>query len=167
MHNTPHTEEAKQKIREKQKAWRKTKRYELFVERQRKRAKKSPTKFKKGHESFTDGANLIGQQAGDTHWNWHGGITPEAIRVRGTAAYIKWRKDIYNRDDYTCQSCKKRGGYLEADHYPIPFTVLFAKKDWKTMWDINNGRTLCRSCHDKTKQHWRKYYDKTTYTLLG
>mgnify|MGYP001591433021 CR=1 FL=1 len=62
------------------------------------------------------------------------------------------------RDDYTCQICKQRGGVLNADHYPIPFSKLFeefqkaggAADDFAPFWDINNGRTLCVSCHKAT-----------------
>ena len=150
----PHSEKTKKKIREKQEAWRKSDKYKFFIERQRKRGKNSPTKFKNGHKPYTSGKNLIGLQVGQDHWNWKGGITPEVIRLRGTAKYIKWRKATFERDNYTCQDCGERGVYLEADHYPISFSILFKEKNWKTMWDINNGRTLCRKCHDKTK--WKK-----------
>lgn len=56
-----------------------------------------------------------------------------------------WRKAVFDRDDYTCQICFRRGGYLEADHI----------KPWayfrELRFEITNGRTLCRRCHDKTK----------------
>lgn len=57
----------------------------------------------------------------------------------------KWRKAIFSRDDYTCQICTVRGTYLEADHI----------KPWaffpELRFELSNGRTLCRPCHDKTK----------------
>lgn len=60
---------------------------------------------------------------------------------RRTPEYIKWRKAVYERDDYTCQICGKRGGTLNAHHIKH-----FAKnKDLRT--DINNGITLCEDCH--------------------
>lgn len=56
-----------------------------------------------------------------------------------------WRKAVFERDDYTCQMCGLRGTYLEADHI----------KPWAYFpdlrFEISNGRTLCRPCHDKTK----------------
>lgn len=57
----------------------------------------------------------------------------------------KWREAVFNRDDFTCQCCMTRGGYLEADHIRpwAFFTVL--------RFELSNGRTLCRPCHDKTK----------------
>ena len=57
----------------------------------------------------------------------------------------EWRRAIFSRDDFTCQMCKTRGSYLEADHI----------KPWayfpKLRYELSNGRTLCRPCHDKTK----------------
>ncbi len=159
-HNKPHTEETKKKIREKQRAWRKTKSFSDFVERQRRRAKNSKTKFKKGHKPLTNGMNLLNYQKGQNHWNWRGGITNKSHLLRQSSKYKLWRDKIFRRDDYTCQICGIRGVYLEADHYPIPWCVIFDEKNWDLMWDIHNGRTLCRKCHDSTKNYWKKYYEK-------
>ncbi len=56
-----------------------------------------------------------------------------------------WRKAVFERDNFICQMCFKRGGYLEADHI----------KPWayfpELRFELNNGRTLCRKCHDTTK----------------
>lgn len=56
-----------------------------------------------------------------------------------------WRKLIFTRDNYTCQECGIRGGYLEADHIK-PFAFF---PDLRYV--LSNGRTLCRPCHNKTK----------------
>lgn len=113
--------------------------------------KNSPTTFKKGHKPLTDGANLLVYQKRENHWNWKGGITPEVIRVRGSKECREWRERIFERDNYTCQFCGKRGGRLEADHYPVMFSQIFREKNWELLKDISNGRTLCRPCHDGTK----------------
>lgn len=163
-HNKPHTEEAKRKIREKQAEWRKTQAYRDFVERQRERAKNSPTKFKKGHkihELHPELKNKIKPfQSGEKHWNWQGGLSSEATKIRGSKKYIQWRNAVFERDNYTCQKCSKRGGYIEAHHFKIPFCYLLRNKMWKEMFDINNGQTLCRKCHDKTKLFFKEYYEK-------
>lgn len=69
----------------------------------------------------------------------------------------KWRKEVFVRDDYTCQLCGIRGTYLEADHI----------KPWaffpELRFDLSNGRTLCRFCHNTTKigyKAMRKLYEK-------
>lgn len=55
-----------------------------------------------------------------------------------------WRKAIFERDDYTCQTCGVRGGQLQADH--IKPYALFPH----LRWELSNGRTLCVPCHKAT-----------------
>lgn len=66
----------------------------------------------------------------------------------------EWREAIFKRDDFTCQMCGKRGGYLEADHI----------KPWaffpKLRFELSNGRTLCRPCHETTKLSWKEMREK-------
>jgi len=92
---------------------------------------------------------------------WKGGTTSLAMLVRNHPEYTKWRTAVFKRDDFTCRTCGVRGVYIEADHYPKPFAEILKKlkpRDVKTalqceeLWDINNGRSLCRPCHDKTKK---------------
>jgi hypothetical protein len=79
--------------------------------------------------------------SGNKHYNWKGGITPENIKIRAKNEYILWRKAVFERDDWTCQKCGKRGLSINAHHirnfsqYP---ELRFA---------INNGITLCKDCH--------------------
>jgi len=61
-----------------------------------------------------------------------------------------WRKAIFARDDYTCQMCGIRGGRLEADHIK-PFAYFSELR-----FELSNGRTLCRKCHDTTKMSAKK-----------
>lgn len=69
---------------------------------------------------------------------------------RFTPETTKWRKAVFERDNYTCQLCGVRGTYLEADHI----------KPWAYFPElrrlIDNGRTLCKSCHQKTKVSWKE-----------
>lgn len=65
--------------------------------------------------------------------------------ARYSTEAIQWRKDVFERDNYTCQFCGIRGAKLEADHIK-PFAY-FPELRYK----LSNGRTLCRKCHDKTK----------------
>jgi len=93
--------------------------------------------------------NIGNSQRGSKHWNWQGGITKEAIKTRNSIEYKIWRKDVFERDDYTCQECKKRGVYVEA-HHKERFTDNIEKR-----LSVSNGITLCRECHAKTKGHIR------------
>lgn len=65
-------------------------------------------------------------------------------RIRYSKKMRVWRVSVFERDNYTCQGCGKRGGYLEADHIK-PFA-----KFPEFRFDVNNGRTMCRPCHQQT-----------------
>lgn len=95
-------------------------------------------------------------QSGEGHWNWKGGITPLLKSLRFKKKYTEWRIAVFERDSYTCQFCGVIGNKLNADHI-ISFAKLVYLKDWKTLWDISNGRTLCRDCHLKTDSYARRF----------
>ena len=78
--------------------------------------------------------------------------------IRELFKYRQWRSDIFKRDNYICVLCGNKG-YVEADHCPVRFIDIIRKYQIETLddaiackalWDINNGRTLCRKCHQKT-----------------
>lgn len=83
---------------------------------------------------------------GEAHWNYRGyNNRSERQIAMAQDEYIQWRKSVFERDDYTCQDCGVRGGYLEADH--IKPWALFKE----LRYDMDNGQTLCRPCHQKTE----------------
>jgi len=107
------------------------------------------------------------QQKGEKHRFWKGGITSLVDRIRHSTENKKWIKDIFKRDNFTCQICNKRGNQLNA-HHKIQFSILmnnFLKEysqfspmedketllrlsfSYKPFWDIDNGKTLCADCH--------------------
>lgn len=76
---------------------------------------------------------------------WRGGVTAPNKAARQTAEYRAWRKAVFEKDNYTCQMCGKRGGKLNADH--IKTFVGFPS----LRFDVSNGRTLCEDpCHRST-----------------
>lgn len=84
----------------------------------------------------------IGEKAS----NWQGGKTKIMDLLKNSDRYKQWRNNVFLRDNFTCQECgNKKSGNLEADHikpkcnYP------------ELIFDINNGRTLCKECHIKTE----------------
>lgn len=84
---------------------------------------------------------------GANHYNWKGGITPLNKKVRNSPEYRTWRQQVFERDDFTCQRCKKRGVYLEANH-----ALSFANFP-DLRFEVLNGETLCRPCHLLAPNH--------------
>ena len=67
---------------------------------------------------------------------------------RRPARATAWAMKVKERDGYKCQECGSKKN-LEA-HHIIPW----AECTYEQKYDLNNGITLCRSCHDKVHQ-WR------------
>lgn len=80
----------------------------------------------------------------ENHKWWKGGVTSRSQQIKNSFEYKQWRKAVFERDNYTCQHCDIRGAYIEADH--IKPKSLFPN----LIFDIDNGRTLCKPCHKKT-----------------
>ena len=76
--------------------------------------------------------------------NWNGGVSPVNQKARGSREYDVWRKEIFVRDDFTCQKCHKKGVRLHAHH--IKSFAAFPEHRFNT----NNGITLCITCHKLT-----------------
>lgn len=86
----------------------------------------------------------IAAHKGDGHWNWKDGVTPELHRLRNTAEYHEWRLAVYERDYWTCQHCGKKERDDIVAHHIKSFN------DFPDLrHDVDNGITLCRSCHKK------------------
>jgi hypothetical protein len=98
---------------------------------------------------------------GENHWNWQGGITDPAHKIRQSTEYKEWRMAVYQRDHFSCvkcgyRSCKPKD--IVADHikpfYFFPELRLV----------VSNGRTLCRKCDKEIAFNYGK--DKYKYLKL-
>lgn len=84
------------------------------------------------------------KRRGSAHHAWRGGITPINAAIRNSPAMKNWKREIFERDNFTCQVCGKRGGRLVADHIK-PFSLY---PDLRL--DVSNGRTICKPCDLKS-----------------
>jgi hypothetical protein len=86
--------------------------------------------------------NRKGLTTKENHPNWKGGISSEnelqRVRFRRTI-----QKQVFKRDNYTCQICGVRGKDMTVDHI----------QSWaeyvELRFCIDNCRTLCVKCHYK------------------
>jgi len=106
---------------------------------------------------------------GKLHARWTG-LTPLARLIRNLSEYKWWRMGCLHRDNLTCQECGSK--YLLEAHHKKPFVELLLEflyeynqfspiedketlvrlaMKWQPFWDVDNGKTLCRKCHDLTK----------------
>lgn len=180
-----HTEMSKNRMSESHKASQKSKAHldllhKSFIGKKpwnykKKLSYKVVSAFKKGtkvHET-DNWKNAIVNLRGANNPAWKGGIYPLGKCIRNSEESENWRIEVFKRDNYTCQKCLTKGGYLHA-HHKVRFSELFHDflnlfsqfspiKDKETLlrlslsyepfWDINNGITLCEDCHLKKGLH--------------
>ena len=80
---------------------------------------------------------------GENSSSWNPNLTDEERENgRNIEGYSRWIKEVYKRDNYTCQCCGDNKGHnLNAHH----LKSYHWDKEHRT--DIKNGITLCESCH--------------------
>lgn len=98
--------------------------------------------------------SISNRQKGELSHLWKGGLTDENRRLRNSAEYDRWRRLVFDRDNYTCAVCGQHGVKLCADHI----------KEWSLYpalrFDVDNGRTLCWPCHTETENFGYRAYAK-------
>lgn len=73
--------------------------------------------------------------------------------ARSRKCYIDWRKQVFERDNYTCQECGIRGGKGTGKvelhpHHIKPFATYIELR-----YEASNGITLCAKCHRTKHKH--------------
>jgi len=112
--------------------------------------------FKKGHIPWMKGKAFITNKKIDK---------PTIIKKRlsetnYSAKRSQWGLDVKKRDKFKCQHCG-----IEKDlhaHHIIPW-----KKDETKRFDLENGITLCRSCHSRAERDLEKKSGFTAYFKKG
>ena len=111
----------------------------LNVEYRQKLSEAQKKAWKEG--KYTAERNKKVGHKGAEHHNWKGGITPLRVRLYHTKEYQEWRSAVFQRDNWTCQTCGLRGYKLEAHHI----------KSWakypELRFNFDNGVALCKDCH--------------------
>ncbi|MBW1812078.1 MAG: HNH endonuclease [Deltaproteobacteria bacterium] len=113
-------------------------------------AKMSELKRNKNHYCSRECCKktLKGKCVGEKASGWKGGKQRE--RHNGNYKYSDWRLKIYERDNFTCQSCGQKGGKLNAHHQ-------FMWSEYPSLrYELWNGITLCEECHKQEHKKIRK-----------
>ena len=106
--------------------------------------------------------------SGKNNPNYKDGRSSFLSLLRSCSLYSTWRKEVFKRDNFTCQECNKAStGNIEAHHINkisnliLEFlkeydqfssiedkeTLLRLSTKYKPFWNLENGKTLCEKCH--------------------
>lgn len=87
---------------------------------------------------------------GKNNPNYNHSLSVEERRdSRKYLEYNNWRECVHKKYNFTCQSCRIRGGKLVAHH----IESYSENKDLRL--DVNNGITLCYKCHNNFHCEYR------------
>jgi 5-methylcytosine-specific restriction endonuclease McrA len=85
------------------------------------------------------------------------------VRIMDMPEYKEWRTAVFRRDGWKCTWCGSKKN-IEADHVHS-LAKLLRENEIKTpaqarrcptVWDVANGRTLCRECHRTTDSYLKR-----------
>lgn len=105
---------------------------------------------------------------------WNGGKTKIRKLISSIGEYLKWRAEVFKRDNYHCQKCGEKG-YLEA-HHIIPVSVIIREfnikniqdaRNCKELWDIGNGISYCKECHSSADKFRRIKMEVTSSVVVS
>lgn len=77
------------------------------------------------------------------HWYNHSLTDKDREESKNRPERYEFYKKVFDRDNYTCVVCNKRGGDLNAHH----LNSYHWDKDNRD--NIDNGVTLCKTCHNE------------------
>jgi 5-methylcytosine-specific restriction endonuclease McrA len=101
----------------------------------------------------------------ENNLNWKGENANRRLQtmVRTMKESKVWKKNILERDNYTCQECNIKGAHFHI-HHKTPLALIIKKHNLKIttdarkcseLWDEDNGITLCIECHKKTDTYMK------------
>lgn len=104
---------------------------------------------------------------GEKHYNWKGGVSSLAEQIRSSIQGREWVKEVFQRDNYTCQKTGTKNGNGRTvrlvAHHIKNFSKIIEENNIKTLdqamkcyelWNMNNGITLEEEIH---KEFHRRY----------
>ncbi len=91
---------------------------------------------------------------GEKHYLWQGGITKFCRQIRNCSEYKKWRRAVLLINPEICKMCGATDR-LEVDHIKQLKFILIDNniqniedaRKCQELWEVKNGRILCRRCN--------------------
>jgi 5-methylcytosine-specific restriction endonuclease McrA len=120
--------------------------------------------IKRGHtHNFCSNNCKYKFNTGSNSVNWvkdRSKVKSEIRCLRYSSQMMQWREFVFNRDNFTCQTCGLRGGYIQAHHINM-----FAEHP-DLRFDPSNGITLCKKCH-KSIRGKEEQFVELFHELIG
>ncbi len=100
--------------------------------------------FKKGHRCMICSHERITKKISGVNSLWYNPNLSDEDRIdrRLIPGYNKWVRNVYKRDYWTCQCCKKKKGVEINAHHKEGYAE---NKNLRIA--VSNGITLCDTCH--------------------
>lgn len=111
--------------------------------------------------------NGMYMRTGEQHHNYNPNLSDEERRrFRKHYQDKTFRKEVFERDSYICQACGYDKGHILEAHHLDSWDKYPEKR-----YDLNNGVTLCKSCHkdfhmkygygNNSKEQFKEFMTKT------
>jgi len=108
--------------------------------------KKKISEKSKGKKPYLRNGEHWLHDEGSVNPNWKGGITSERISLYNSQEWADVIKQVWARDDKTCQICGKKQDKREnGGEYHIHHIMSFSVKEKRT--ELDNLVLLCKRCH--------------------
>lgn len=110
--------------------------------------------------NFCSFDSFIEKISGENNYQWNPNKTDEdRLDSRRYPEYKIWRRQVFEKDNYTCQMCGDyAGGNLNA-HHKDSFHWCEERR-----LDVSNGETLCESCHITGANAFHRIYGNRNNT---
>ena len=109
--------------------------------------------------TLTQRLKISQSMTGSRNGNFKGYKLSEGARLRRTKTWIHTKREVLARDNYKCVECGENGkcdhcGHVElhVDH----IESVLSRPD--LFFEQSNLRTLCKNCHEKTKNFGRRAF---------
>lgn len=79
---------------------------------------------------------------GQDNPRWKGGVSPDNQRARYSFEMKEWRRQVFERDNYTCRKCGYDKGKILISHHIKTFSEYPELR-----FIVSNGLTVCKPCH--------------------